>query len=334
MTTLITAVWNCDTLRLQTPEIRLGRLSNAVKQASRLMLEAKQTAEEHVQLLFTAPEYLFTAKGSHFMDEETKERVRGGLIALSGDYPQILLMPGSIGWYKASRRAPAVLERKSFAGKVKSDQRDLTKYPPRYAASSTAKFDFSFAPLKDSIRFYEQDQSNRQEWQTESLRKFQAALDKGHHEDLRIAKNTCFALHNKAIVNRYDKVFEACDFELGMDKDLSTDDLKNPILMMPGDHSQDFTHEDVTYGVELCSDHNLAGLRHWISKTRQPTVENVDIQVVMSASTQLEQSHCVARHFVIQADSKGARVCRANDIDDNITPAKEQDGISVFRLEW
>jgi hypothetical protein len=132
----------------------------------------------------------------------------------------------------------------------------------------------------------------------------------------------------------YRKKVAQPDFELGMDKDLSTDDFKNPILMMPGDHSQDFTHEDVTYGVELCSDHNFAGLRHWISKTRQPTVENVDIQVVMSASTQLEQSHCVARHFVIQADSKGARVCRANDIDDNITPAKEQDGISVFRLEW
>jgi hypothetical protein len=332
MTILIAAVWNCDTLEQQSPEIRIGRLSGAVHTAWELIsqIRLEQADKERASFLFTAPEYLFTAKQSHFMDEEAKERVRGGLIALSSKYPEILLMPGSIGWYKTSQRAPLTLARK----RSKDSKRDMNKYLAPYENFSSTGVDYSFAPLPALREIYERGQSDRQYWQKKSLANFRDALETDKESVVKVAKNTCFAFRNSEIVNRYDKTFEACDFDVGSVTDLSVDEMQQPMLFMPGDHSPFFEDRGITYGVELCSDHNAAGLRYWVTSVQQPSIGNVDIQVVMSATTGLEQAHCVARHFVIQADSNGPAVYRANNVDDPVEPVRGSAEVAVFKLKW
>lgn len=112
MKTLIVAVWDIDTLRF-CPDIRsrLAELDAQLTQAYPTMLELAKSDSE-TSYLFVAPEYLFTGTNSHFMPENDKDEILIGLAMISKKYKSLLLIPGSVGWYKTAERSRMNMQRK------------------------------------------------------------------------------------------------------------------------------------------------------------------------------------------------------------------------------
>jgi predicted amidohydrolase len=354
---LMAAVWSVNTHTVAgSPDARMTDLIKAVETAWTMMTEqsggeerrerpipstpgaetsAKVTfhsaSSKNMRYAFIAPEYLFTAKrtssnqreNSHFMNEQSKEGVRAELVSLSLRFPDLLLIPGSIGWYKTSQRAALTQLRKQWGGKTKPATRDMTKYTQRYQAAMGVQRDFSFLPRSD---MYEDGDEALKDWQAGALENVRKARSP---DEIRIARNTCFVLKSAQIIHRYDKVFEAHD---GTDKDFTVKELGTPMLLMPGTRSPIFERDGIRYGLEMCADHNSAALA---LHTRKLGAAPVDVQVVMSASTGLENAHCVARRFVIQSDAKGA-LARTSDSEKPIKPRIERSNpeIAVYQLSW
>src|SRR5688572_970104 len=206
MPELMAAVWTIDTHKVAgSPDARMTQLIQAVETAWAMMTEASgdtgrreaavpsdtassasgkatfhRATNRNLGYLFVAPEYLFTAKrtssiqreNSHFMDEQSKEGIRAELVTLSLRFPDLLLIPGSIGWYKTSQRAGLTQLRKRWTGKTTSATRDMGKYTPRYKAAMNEQRDFSF--LRQSASYAEGDKDLKS-WQAEALKTVDSA---------------------------------------------------------------------------------------------------------------------------------------------------------------
>ncbi|WP_205578869.1 hypothetical protein, partial [Pseudomonas aeruginosa] len=88
-----------------------------------------------VNYLFIAPEYLFTANKdipSHFMTETQFELIRAQLVFLSLRFPNLMIIPGSAGWFKTRMRSAVKIFRKSLAQPQRERgpeaSRDMNKY--------------------------------------------------------------------------------------------------------------------------------------------------------------------------------------------------------------
>nr|WP_298141841.1 hypothetical protein [uncultured Pseudomonas sp.] len=340
MPNMIVAVWKINTKKhASNPDARMAQLTHAVETAWGLMVGMSvgqdvnvvgETSFHHakrkdISYLFVAPEYLFTAKDSHFMSEGSKELIRAQLVFLSLRFPDLLIIPGSVGWFKTSSRSGVTIFRKQT--RLKSTSRDMSKYVDKYGRSINAVPDYSFAPSYLKEKFYDKPVRELNERKAINIDRYVVGLEKAP-DTARVAKNTCFVLKSASVIHRYDKVFEADD---SSDTDLTKVDLVEPILFMPGEGSPVFESNNISYGLELCVDHNFAALKIWVNKIKKAVV---DIQIIMSASTGLEESHLVARKYVIQADSDSGAYVRSAKSDDPIERAAASGDVEIYNLDW
>ncbi|HIE2422837.1 TPA: hypothetical protein ACXLB4_004496, partial [Pseudomonas aeruginosa] len=114
---------------------------------------------ESVNYLFIAPEYLFTANKdipSHFMTETQFELIRAQLVFLSLRFPNLIIIPGSAGWFKTRMRSAVKIFRKSLAQpqheRGPEASRDMNKYLERYQRFSDGQLSVFWSnPLVASL---------------------------------------------------------------------------------------------------------------------------------------------------------------------------------------
>ncbi|HHM5609676.1 TPA: hypothetical protein ACRNKK_003844 [Pseudomonas aeruginosa] len=359
MPKLIVAIWSVNTKNhAATPDARFASLTVAIQSAWTTMMTladgetvsylgaqphaiTPQSVSVHtarnksVNYLFIAPEYLFTANKditSHFMTETQFELIRAQLVFLSLRFPNLMIIPGSAGWFKTRLRSAVKIFRKSLAQPQRERgpeaSRDMNKYLERYQRSIDTPLDYRGVVPDRHLSSYTNQYKDLKYGQTYDLK--QASPKSGQHAaGLKIAKNTCLVLKSATIIHRYDKIFEAQD---STDTDMSKADRQEPFLFMPGEASPIFESAGIKYGVELCVDHNFAALQVWCKKICHPP-SPVDIQILMSASTGLESSNIAATQFVLHADCHGASVIKANGED--VSPARSAaEDLPVYVLEW
>lgn len=345
MPKLIVAIWSVNTkIHAATPDARFASLIVAIQSAWDTMMALSdgetvsypgvqphaitpQSVSFHtarntgINYLFIAPEYLFTANEgipSHFMTETQFELIRAQLLFLSLRFPNLMIIPGSAGWFNTQpqhERGPEA-------------SRDMRKYLERYQRSIDEPLDYQGVVPDLHLSSHTRQYEDLKYGQTYDLK--QALPKSGEHAvALKIAKNTCLVLKSATIIHRYDKIFEAQE---SSDTDMSKADRQEPFLFMPGEASPIFQSAGIKYGVELCVDHNFAALQVWCKKICRPP-SPVDIQILMSASTGLESSNIAATQFVLHADCYSARVIKANEeeVSPAISAAKD---LPVYVLEW
>ncbi|EMB4858754.1 hypothetical protein U9F62_003099 [Pseudomonas aeruginosa] len=288
MPKLIVAIWSVNTKNhAATPDARFASLTVAIQSAWTTMMTladgetvsylgaqphaiTSQSVSVHtarnksVNYLFIAPEYLFTANKdipSHFMTETQFELIRAQLVFLSLCFPNLMIIPGSAGWFKTRMRSAVKIFRKSLAQPQRERgpeaSRDMNKYLERYQRSIDTPLDYRGVVPDRHLSSYTNQYKDLKYGQTYDLE--QASPKSGQHAaGLKIAKNTCLVLKSATIIHRYDKIFEAQD---STDTDMSKADRQEPFLFMPGEASPIFESAGIKYGVELCVDHNLLPCR-------------------------------------------------------------------------
>ncbi|HBO7567369.1 TPA: hypothetical protein L4904_004366, partial [Pseudomonas aeruginosa] len=173
MPKLIVAIWSVNTKNhAATPDARFASLTVAIQSAWTTMMTladgetvsylgaqphaiTPQSVSVHtarnksVNYLFIAPEYLFTANKdipSHFMTETQFELIRAQLVFLSLRFPNLMIIPGSAGWFKTRMRSAVKIFRKSLAQPQRERgpeaSRDMNKYLERYQRSIDTPLDY------------------------------------------------------------------------------------------------------------------------------------------------------------------------------------------------
>jgi len=377
---LVIAVWQVNTKSQRVPVAnRIAELTTRLKSAWIKMQEyGKKDEPERVSHVFVAPEYLFTGLESHFMPEAEKENVLISLQALSRHYPEVLLIPGSAGWFKTAVIAPATLERKrqkqlnganasasvsaaalasatnsmpSQAGASSSSHswlsqpagaRSMAKYITKIDRFSAALKEFPghFAEvateMAPSLRKYFDEgyaeaiynQNDALDYDAKGTAPSMRSLMLKDSPEVRIARNTCFVFSSGDLLHKYHKVFEAIG-DLGYDRDIVQADRVNPILLLPGESAPTFQYGHLTYGLEICADHNSAALK---INTQKIKLTDVDIHIVMSASTELDDIALVGKHLVIQADAT-LTLLRTKANGTPIEPKSTEKDVSIFTVD-
>ncbi len=339
MPQLFVAVWAVNTTQFAiSPDMRMDQLTRAVEKAWGIfstmistetdLVEGKSfhgTSDTQISLVFVAPEYLFTGAASHFMTETQQGIVRADLVFLSLRFPDLLLIPGSMGWFKTEVRSGMVLFRKKRTGNPGADQRSMGKYIERYSKAASEIPNYSKFP-SFLQHLYKEEATQLQDHRSKEI----GRLGEKENPPFRVAKNTCLVLHGCRVIHKYDKVFEAISSANPKERDLLPADQDHPVLFMPGNHSPVFEAKGIKYGLELCVDHNLGALRLYCENISSSAV---DIQIVMSATTGLEDQTCIATRYVIQADAKGPYV-RTQGSDTPIKPIVISEDLQVYDLSW
>ncbi|EKJ7646439.1 TPA: hypothetical protein SL732_000863 [Pseudomonas aeruginosa] len=183
MPKLIVAIWSVNTKNhAATPDARFASLTVAIQSAWTTMMtladgetvsylgaqphaitpqsvSVHTARNESVNYLFIAPEYLFTANKdipSHFMTETQFELIRAQLVFLSLRFPNLIIIPGSAGWFKTRMRSAVKIFRKSLAQpqheRGPEASRDMNKYLERYQRFSDGQLSVFWSnPLVASL---------------------------------------------------------------------------------------------------------------------------------------------------------------------------------------
>jgi len=203
--------------------------------------------------LFLAPEYLFSEScNRHVVNYETRGHVVGGLAKISADFPGMLLIPGTVSYFK-----PLVdksLEKKRLKADPAHDSR-LVKYAGCYTV--------------------------------------------GQEKSTYLAHNTAYAFYNGQQVFKYRKMLDCSE--------LNTQDTKAAKVMVfaKGDRVGVFDFDKagptVKIGMEICAD-------HFDGQLSKGGVTNLDVQIVLAASTSMQAGFSVVRDggcvFLCSADEK------------------------------
>ena len=238
-------------------------------------------------LIVTAPEFLLAKQEASVLakppvdefcyTEADKEYIRARVARMSDDRPGLLLVPGSIFWYKASQRPPVASEawatdaqraakRAKKAGTVRNlDDRYINKasietsrfWPPRPVISSDAK---AF-----SLLFGDQDDV-RKDVEFQVLH-YAAKTDPN---DRKWVKNTAFFSYNGSILATYDKKFPDGS-EMGSETIIFIPGNRPGVVDVPSPRGSSYR-----VGIEICRD-NMSGA------LVTGGVANLDVQLVLSA---------------------------------------------------
>ncbi len=249
---------------------------------------------------FVAPEFLFTkSRTLHFYTEAEKETIRGHLLQLSQQFPNVLIIPGTVAWTKAldrPRTTEQSQERERFERRSQKldTKRDFSKYLGKYSANldTTTKNRVLQGVIDDAKKH-----------QREMLKTFQARLQQSD-PTLRIARNTAFILWGGSIYKTYHKRFEAVTLAGVSDEMTDQDDYRNTIFI-PGDRPATFSVDGLRVGVEICADNAHSALN--------TVTSGLHLQIVVSAFTTVDQDALALGQggILIQADSRDPAVARA-----------------------
>jgi len=194
----------------------------------------------HALRLFLAPEYFFSEScNRHVMDYETRGQVVQGMAKLSGDFPHMLLMPGTVAYFKP------LVDKGLESRRLKADPNHQSRVV-KYAGYFTA----------------------------------------GEEKSTYLAHNTAYAFYGGQQVFKYRKMLDCAE--------LNAQDLKAGKVMVfaigstVGVFNFNQAGQALRIGVEICADHDNGQLS-------KGGVTNLDLQVVLSASTGLKKDFAVLR---------------------------------------
>ena len=257
MPTLIkAAVWNAKTEVGSAPsdardlanftsllawQDRLVLLRSAIEAADRAMpIPGGLAAGTPVLRLFMAPEYFFSEScNRHVMDYETRGHVVQAMANISANFPDMLLLPGTVSYFKP------LVDKKLETARLAAD------------------------PLH-----------------TSRLVKYAGTYTVGEEKSTYLAHNTAYAFHGGRQVFKYRKMLDCAE--------LNPQDRKAGKVMVFATGNSvgafDFNLGGVTLriGVEICADHDNGQLS-------KGGVSNLDLQIVLSASTGLKKDYAVVR---------------------------------------
>lgn len=260
-------------------------------------------------LLFVAPEYLFARSDTaHAITQAEKREVVRLLAALSLRYPELILVPGSIAWKKPAVRPASELRKRDpetgrRTGPEKEESR-VSKFMQRidwdvHTQSAMAEHRVErhlHAKLADKTHSLEQKKRLQSAEYRQAL--LTAVLDdlKRERKDkftqmavnlstaperCFVARNTAYAFHNGREVARYHK--------RGNFHEVVPDESDGGYVIFepgggPEGNGDTFDLDGVTFGIEICLDHNMGYLS-------QTSSARPDIQILMSARVTFVPEH-------------------------------------------
>jgi len=160
-----------NTIASQSLDERMALLRKRLGRADAFFRNAPVPARHTSVTVFAAPEYLFARNASeHFISATDKDQLLTELVTLSGDFPHVVLFPGTIAWKK-----PA-------AGPSSQD-------PVLSARGQKA--------------LVQRAKGGRNVYSGNDVRAFKQAQDS--EDPYHVARNTCYVMHDGAPVLKYHK---------------------------------------------------------------------------------------------------------------------------------
>jgi hypothetical protein len=339
-----TALWTLDTfiprsgsnasyaLNDLTTIERYQLLARVVEQAwmsmARNLIEnaVEKLIEENAiwLFLFVAPEYYFARSDSaHAISETEKRAVVSRLSTLSGQYTNLILVPGSIAWKKPVMRPTAELRKKDPSSRLRTAELKLKSRLEKFEAQAKKSMINEVMLIDHAIdreikeiladphmKLSEKKRVAASDYRSErrfaltkqAQDKLLAATKKmkeNAESDLTrcfLARNTAYAFYAGREVARYHK--RTNFYEVRADESDG-----GYVIFDPGggpDGAGDlFEVDGVTFGMEICFDHSLGYLS-------QLTAKRPQVQIVISAAVKLIDEHVfVAKDcFVVHASSQ------------------------------
>lgn len=211
---------------------QMKRLRKFVRTASDTIKEMRKAhPKASYQCVFLAPEYFFSNRryeSDRFFSEDVKKKILQDLAALAKDYPDILIIPGTILWTKNAYDGPddAAVANPERVQKVKDRQQQ-----------ANAKFGTTIdgAGWGHSVPL--------------GGHTVDGLLDRAHDWQVKIAQNVAYVCLNDTML-KYRKVgnYEEVMDETGM------------LVFAPGSIVGRFEVGAVKYGLEICMDNALGAL--------------------------------------------------------------------------
>jgi hypothetical protein len=302
---VVAATWSVNTEN-QSKQVGKETLS-ALKWAARCtLLEAvvesshqamKKHATKDSLLVFVAPEFYFSDSAEHFYDENTKEQIRASLVGLSKKYPEMLIVPGSVAWFKTAERSELHAIRRAEGGK-ENTPRNLAKHVQRYGAIKRPEYQSEYAEdtgevLADHRKYYAQELARQ-------------LSDSPAH--VRIARNTVFVLYGGGVWHKYNK-----RHELVSERAYEVPSYAKPKTTFFAPSVTDPTLPSIKglkIGIEVCADHEHHSL------LSSGGGRNYHLHIICSATVYPAREHSAVRDdgALIHADSRTSGVYRHKGI--------------------
>ncbi len=224
--------------------------------------------------LLAAPEFLFRDTKTFFQSNLARTQILLRLQELSARFPHVLMMPGTIPWVEEVDSSVCEARYKAY----QASQRNA-----RHASKA--------AELQHGLLLAHVGKE---------LLRLQS------HARVLLARNTLYCLKAGNVVHTYHKRFEAIDLELPTS---AVDMLPKAVFFPPQDNSPYFVDDSdgITYGVEICADHEYAGLRLALGRGR------VDVHVIVSDQVYPIREHTCA-DYLVHAGRVIAGVYREEDL--------------------
>jgi len=160
-----------NTVATRSLDERMALLRKRVGKADAFFRAHPRPPDRRHVTLFAAPEYLFARSASeHFVSEKDKDHLLKELVALSEDFPDVLLFPGTIAWKK-----PAI--------------KDLSEPPSLIDRGEKARL--------------QRARSGEGAYLRSEIKAFNEAQKSG--EQYYLARNTCYVMHRGKLLVKYHK---------------------------------------------------------------------------------------------------------------------------------
>jgi predicted amidohydrolase len=257
---------------------QVDRLGDAVARASTMIqgMQGSSPAKAY-QCVFLAPEYFFSNQrhaDARFFSHDVKRVILGKLIALAKNYPDILIIPGTILWTKNAYDAgrgqqgqarPRLGEAREAVNK---DAARLQKVDDR---RQTAKQQFR-TMIDGTPSVQEYGPGHPSGW-GHSGAPYTSAEDLLKNRDAKIAQNVAYVCLGETLL-KYHKVGNYQ--EVYGEQEL--------LLFAPGSITGRFAVGGVQYGLEICVDHKQGVLGS------SPDFKDVHVRLVVSATVDVVDS--------------------------------------------
>jgi predicted amidohydrolase len=224
--------------------------------------------------LFAAPEFFLRDTKTFFQSDQARGEILRALRKLSANFPHVLIMPGTIPWVEEVDSSVC----KDLYTAYQKNQRDA-----RYVSKSAEQHHCSLLV---------------------HVEKELGRLDS--YARVLLARNTLYCLKAGQVVHTYHKRYEAIGLEL---PEAAVNAAPKAVFFPPQGNSPYFVDDSdgITYGVEICADHEYGGLRAALDRGR------VNVHVIVSDEVYPIREHTCA-DYLVHAGRVIAGVYREKDL--------------------
>jgi len=288
---------------LDKAKSKLMQLEDAVEKAWAGMKSRRQALPEKTnfyQQVFLAPEYFFSNQryaNDRFFDHTTKRHVISTLAALARNYPELLIIPGTVLWTKNAYKTPWIRAEAHGAPNAPRYQVDVKRSNnalARIGGISKTKFqEASNTPGWSHQGPYDGQESsyNLPYWYLKEADKHQT----------RIAQNVAYVCLGDKIL-KYAKVgnFQEVEGESGT------------IVFAPGNIEGKFTIGTVKYSIEICRDHLIGVI------DKSATGNDAHVRIIVSSYIDNEKASIMNNAIVLHASTEKHGEYRTNPSDNSL----------------